>query len=201
MYTGIIQHVITVEHIKGQTGLMDVTFVFPENALKGLELGASVSINGTCLTVTKIKKDLVTFQIMQETLGLTTLGNLQEGDKVNMERSLRFGDEVGGHMLSGHVHGQAKVVSRVTSENNLQLTLEVPDNLMPYILPKGFVGLHGASLTVGEVTDNQFNVHLIPETLARTNLGEQPDGAYLNLEVDQTTRTIVDTVKAYLKSA
>jgi riboflavin synthase len=152
---------------------------------------------------------VVAFDVMQETLDLTTLGSLKTGDQVNVERSLKVGDEVGGHVVSGHVHGTAKIVEITKTENNVTITLEPLAELSKYIFPKGFIALNGVSLTVvsspsfeeGATGESQGGhgasvaVSLIPETLARTTFGAAQVGDLVNIEVDQQTRTIVDTIE------
>ncbi len=129
---------------------------------------------------------------------LTNLGALVVDDWVNFERSLTFGAELGGHIVSGHIHGTARLAERVDTAENCRLFLELAPQWLEYVLPKGFVAVNGASLTVGEVTKTGFWLHLIPETLAITNLNEATAGTLLNIEVDQQTMTIVETVKKVL---
>lgn len=195
MFTGIVQGLATVEAIARQTGLVTLTIAFPAGSMEGLTRGASIAINGTCLTATEIQGDRVCFDVMQETLRLTNLGKLQKGDRVNFERAARIGDEIGGHLMSGHIHTQAQIVAIERSPNNTTLTLEVPEDWRKYIFSKGFVGLNGASLTIGRVEGNRFQVHLIPETLSVTTFGQAREGDWINLEVDSHTQAIVDTLE------
>ncbi|MDI9245857.1 riboflavin synthase subunit alpha [Marinobacter sp. CHS3-4] len=194
MFTGIVQGVAVVDDIKTATGLSSFAIRFPPHQLEGVTIGASVSINGTCLTVTRQEKDLLFFDAMQETLGLTTLGNLSVGDRINFERAARIGDEIGGHLLSGHVHTTARITAIDRPENNCTLTFEVPETWSKYIFPKGYIAINGASLTIGEVTGNQFNIHLIPETLRATTFADAAVGEQVNIEIDSQTQTIVDTL-------
>ncbi len=127
-----------------------------------MALGASVAHNGCCLTVTRVEGDLVSFDLMQETLRLTNLGKLQVGDKVNVERAARFGDEIGGHAMSGHIIGMAEVTSVIDTPNNRQVWYRLAPELMKYVLTKGYIGIDGISLTIGEVREREFCVHLIP---------------------------------------
>ena len=171
----------------------------PQELLTGLEIGASVAHNGVCLTVTKIDKDLVSFDLMTETLRVTNLGSLHEGDYVNIERAMRMGTEIGGHILSGHIYCTAKVAQIIPSENNLQIRFELPQtDVMKYILHKGFIAVDGISLTVGEVKGRQFSVNLIPETLQRTLIGQRRVGDLVNIEIDPQTQAVVDAVERYL---
>lgn len=194
MFTGIVQGVATVEDVKAAPGLSSFAIRFPGDRAQGVTTGASVAINGTCLTVTRQEDDLLFFDAMQETLGLTTLGTLKSGDRINFERAARIGDEIGGHLLSGHIHTTASIVAIDRPENNCTLTFEVPAKWAHYILPKGYIAINGASLTIGEVTDHQFNIHLIPETLRATTFDDVSVGDRVNIEIDSQTQTIVDTL-------
>lgn len=194
MFTGIVQGVAVVDDVEAATGLSSFAIRFPADKVSGVTIGASVSINGTCLTVTRQDNDRLFFDAMQETLGLTTLGSLVPGDRVNFERAARIGDEIGGHLLSGHVHTTATITAIDRPENNCTLTFEVPDQWARYIFPKGYIAINGASLTIGEVTENRFNIHLIPETLRATTFADVSVGDQVNLEIDSQTQTIVDTL-------
>lgn len=194
MFTGIVQGVATIETVQTSPGLSTFLVRFPEDTLNGVTIGASVAINGTCLTVTRQQDNTLYFDAMQETLGLTTLGDLVAGDRVNFERAARIGDEIGGHLLSGHIHTTADLVSVERPENNCTLTFEVPEAWSRYLFPKGYIAINGASLTIGEVNGRRFNVHLIPETLRATTFGSLREGDRVNIEVDSQTQTIVDTL-------
>jgi len=194
MFTGIVQGVATIAEVIKAPGLNTLVVRFPEAKVQGVTIGASVAINGTCLTVTRQDGDLLYFDAMQETLRLTTLGNLAEGDSVNFERAARIGDEIGGHLLSGHVHTTAVLAEIIRTENNVTLWFEVPESWMKYVFPKGYIAINGASLTIGEVTGNRFNVHLIPETLRATTFCDIREGDAVNIEIDSQTQTIVDTL-------
>ncbi len=194
MFTGIVQGIATVESITSKPGLVTFGIRFPEEWTTGITTGASVAINGACLTVTAQEDNQLWFDAMQETLRATTLGDLQSGDAVNFERAARIGDEIGGHLLSGHVHTTARVVGREQTENNCTLTFEVPEQWQKYLFPKGYIAVNGASLTIGDVDGNRFNVHLIPETLRATTFSELSEGDLVNIEVDSQTQTIVDTL-------
>ncbi|WP_273404106.1 riboflavin synthase subunit alpha [Actinobacillus porcinus] len=199
MFTGIVQGTAQIQSIVEKRNFRTHTVKMPQELLTGLETGASVANNGVCLTVTNIENDLVSFDLMTETLRITNLGNLKQGDFVNIERAMKFGDEVGGHILSGHVYCTAKVSQRIPSENNLQIWFELPtQDVMKYILTKGFIAIDGISLTIGEVKDNQFCVNLIPETIDRTLIAQRQLGDLVNIEIDPQTQAIVDTVERYL---
>jgi len=198
MFTGIIQGTAEVVAIDEKTDFRTHTIRLPAQLLEGLTPGASVAHNGCCLTVTRIEGDRVSFDLMRETLRLTNLGTLQVGDRVNVERAARFGDEIGGHAMSGHVMATAEVIRRLESENNCQLWFRVPDELGKYLFAKGYIGIDGISLTIGEVRGAEFSVNLIPETLARTTIGFRRTGERVNIEIDPQTQAIVDTVERVL---
>ncbi|WP_192459446.1 riboflavin synthase subunit alpha [Musicola keenii] len=199
MFTGIVQGTATVVSIDEKANFRTHVVALPEELLPGLAPGASVAHNGVCLTVTAIDGGQVSFDLMKETLRLTNLGDLGVGDSVNVERAAKFGDEVGGHVMSGHIICTAEVVKILTSENNHQIWFRLSDpSLMKYVLHKGFIGIDGISLTIGEVTRNRFCVHLIPETLNRTTLGRKRLGDRINIEIDPQTQAIVDTVERVL---
>ncbi|AUH00507.1 riboflavin synthase [Pectobacteriaceae bacterium CE70] len=199
MFTGIVQGTAPVVSIDEKTNFRTHTVQFPPEMLSGLVPGASVAHNGCCLTVSAIEGARVSFDLMKETLRLTNLGNVNVGDSVNLERAARFGDEVGGHVMSGHIICTADIVKILTSENNHQIWFRMSDDaLMKYVLHKGFIGIDGISLTIGEVTRSRFCVHLIPETLNRTTLGQKRLGDRVNIEIDPQTQAIVDTVERVL---
>ncbi|MDG2916477.1 riboflavin synthase subunit alpha [Bisgaard Taxon 10/6] len=199
MFTGIVQGTAQIQSIVEKANFRTHIVKMPQELLADLEIGASVANNGVCLTVTKIDGDSVSFDLMTETLRITNLGGLKPGDWVNIERAMKFGAEVGGHILSGHVYCTAKVAQRIPSENNLQIWFELPTpDVMKYILTKGFIAVDGISLTVGEVKDNRFSVNLIPETVQRTLIAKREVGDLVNIEIDPQTQAIVDTVERYL---
>ncbi|MGI2172185.1 riboflavin synthase subunit alpha [Shewanella sp. MF05960] len=198
MFTGIVQATCEVVSIQKTAGLNTFEILMTSELTKGLVTGASVANNGVCLTVTKILNDKVFFDVMEETLALTNLGNTRVGDNVNIERSLTFGTEIGGHILSGHVHTQATVGEVSNTAEHYNIELNVDPQWMNYIFYKGFVGINGCSLTVGKVSDSGFMLHLIPETLKLTNLSQYKMGDKINIEIDSQTQVIVDTVERIL---
>lgn len=202
MFTGIIQTKAAVNTIIDKGEFRQLELRVASEFLQGIETGASIAINGCCLTVVSFahgpEHALVRFDVIDETLRLTNIGLLEQGDLVNFERSLTFGSELGGHIVSGHIHTTATLVERVDGENNCRIFLALEPQWLECILPKGFVAIDGASLTVGEVTDTGFWLHLIPETLALTILGDAKIGQKINIEADQQTIAIVTTVKRVL---
>ena len=170
------------------------TVELPEDMAGGLQTGASVAHNGCCLTVTETDGRTARFDLMAETLDKTNLGRLKAGDLVNLERAARFGDEIGGHLMSGHITATTEILRIERTEHNTTMHFALPAALKPYILPKGFVGLDGCSLTIGSVGEDSFCVHLIPETLRCTLFGTRQAGDTVNLEIDPQTQAVVDTV-------
>lgn len=195
MFTGIVQGMGRISAIDAPgPDFRSHTVELPEHMAENLQIGASVSNNGCCLTITEIHGNKVRFDLMAETLDKTNLGALQTGDAVNLERAARFGDEIGGHVMSGHIIATTAITRIDESAHNRTLWFALPETLKPYILTKGFVGLDGCSLTIGDVTEQEFNVHLIPETLERTLFGTRRVGDIINIEIDPQTQAVVDTV-------
>ncbi|MCW8829246.1 MAG: riboflavin synthase subunit alpha [Gammaproteobacteria bacterium] len=195
MFTGIVQGTAELVEIDEKLHFRTHVVRLPEALLTGLEPGASVAHNGCCLTVTAIEGARVSFDLMQETLRVTNLGELKVGDRVNVERAARFGDEIGGHAMSGHILCTAEVSRVIESENNRQIWFRIPSQWRKYVFTKGYIGIDGISLTIGEVEGDEFNVNLIPETLQRTNIGSRQVGDRINIEIDPQTQAIVDTVE------
>lgn len=192
MFTGIVQTQAQISHISERQNFRQLTLQVAPEHLRALTIGASIAINGCCLTVVQFSTEQVQFDVIDETLRLTNLGQLRVGDWVNFERSLKVGDEIGGHHVSGHVHCTGAIVERINSPDNWTLWIEFPPAFARYILSKGFISVNGASLTIGQVVGTRFSLHLIPETLRLTNLAT---AEHVNLECDQQTITIVDTVE------
>lgn len=201
MFTGIVQGVARVRDLVDRPGLRSFVLQFPSGFSEGLAVGASVSTEGVCLTVTElVAPDAARFDVMQQSLALTTLGALQPGSPVNVERAAKDGAEIGGHPLSGHVDLQATVAEVRTPENNRVLRIAVPAPWMRYVFAKGYIAVNGASLTVAEAQrlpdgSGWFEVWLIPETLRATTFGQIGEGACLNIEIERSTQVFVDTVR------
>lgn len=197
MFTGIVQAKAVVAAIEQLNSILRYAVTFPPDRLLGLQQGASVAIDGVCQTVVAIDQERVWFEAIEETLNRTTLSQMKVGGWVNLERSARYGDEIGGHLLAGHVFGTARLFK---IEKNIY-TFECPSPWLKYLFPKGFIAIDGISLTLVEVSQlGRFTVHLIPETLKRTTLGEKQEGAYVNLEFDPMTQLTVQTVEAFLRT-
>ncbi len=189
MFTGIITGQGEIVDRKG--GVFTVRSPYPAD---GIALGASISHDGCCLTVTSLKADgagsVYTLDVSNETLSKTTLDSWRPGTIVNLERALKAGDELGGHIVSGHVDGVAKIVDIRADGDSRRFTFEVPAELARYIAPKGSVALDGTSLTVNEVAGNRFGINLIPHTLTVTTWGRKKPGDAVNLEVDLFARYV-----------
>lgn len=201
MYSGITQGLYPVVDLKKELGLLQYDIALPAAMLQHLKTGMSVNVDGVCQTVVRIQQDRVHFQAMQETLEKTTLRELQLHQSVSIERSLRYGDEMGGHDVYGHVIGTASVIQIEAQDNNLCLQLACPAEWMKYILYKGFIAVNGSSLTVGAREDaGKFKIHLIPETLRVTRFGQMRLQDLVNIELDPKIVAIVDTTERYLKN-
>ncbi|SFT86197.1 riboflavin synthase subunit alpha [Halomonas saccharevitans] len=206
MFTGIVQGTAEVVAIQEAEAFRTHVLALPAPLNEGLSLGASVAHNGVCLTVTAIDGERVSFDLMRETLRVTNLGALKEGGRVNIERAARFGDEIGGHAMSGHIMGMAELVELDEAPNNRRLWFEVPAALGRFLFDKGYIGVDGISLTIGATRrasaehGPRFCVDLIPETLARTILVDRAPGDVVNIEIDPQTQAIVETVERVLES-
>lgn len=197
MFTGIVQTKVQVTEIRDKVQFRQLTLHSGPEYLQQLQRGASIAINGVCLTVTDFDSTAgwVCFDVIAETLGKTNLGSIKVGDVVNFERSLSFGSELGGHIVSGHIQTTATITALEKTANNCAMRLTLAPEYMRYILSKGFIAVEGCSLTVGETYADGFSLYLIPETLAITTLGQKQLGDRLNIELDQQTQTIVQTVE------
>ncbi len=198
MFTGIVQGVARVARLTDRPGLRSFELALPEGFDTGLEIGASVACDGVCLTVTALPgPGRATFDVMQQSLALTTLGALVEGSRLNVERAAKDGAEIGGHPLSGHIDCLARLIEIRQPENNHVLRIEVPPSHRRYVFAKGYIAINGASLTIAE-TDRRagwFEVWLIPETLRMTTFADKRVGDGLNLEIERGTQVVVDTVR------
>ena len=201
MFTGIVQGIATVQTLLDKPGLRSFTLAFPPGFCEGLTIGASVAVDGTCLTATAMPDaKTADFDVMLQSLSLTTLASLQQGSTINVERAAKDGAEIGGHPLSGHIDFMARVAEVRTPENNRVLRIAVPAPWMRYVFAKGYIAVNGASLTVAEAHRERdgsgwFEVWLIPETLRMTTFGEKAVGAALNVEIERSTQVFVDTVR------
>jgi len=198
MFTGIVQATAVIATIEDRPGLRTFTIEFPDGFCRDLAIGASVATDGVCLTVTEIVSPTqARFDVMQQSLAITTLGRYAVGRRVNVERAAKEGAEIGGHPLSGHVDCVAQLAVVRQSENNRVWRVAVPPQFARYIFAKGYIAIHGASLTVAEVNrqESWFEVWLIPETRRATVFEDMAVGDLLNIEIERSTQVVVDTVR------
>jgi riboflavin synthase len=188
MFTGLITDLGRVREVvqRGDRRFV-ISTAFDMNAVG---IGASIACSGCCLTVADKGADWFAVDVSAESLARTTLGSWREGDAVNLERPLRLGDELGGHLVSGHVDGVARIAERQPDGDSLRLVLECPTDLSRFIAAKGSVALDGVSLTVNEVDSARFGVNIIPHTAAVTSFGERRAGDAVNLEIDMLARYV-----------
>ena len=200
MYTGIVRACLPIASIEKLDNLARFSIIFSDELLFELELGASVAVNGVCLTVSAILEGSVFFDVIKETLELSNLKYLEKGTLVNIERSAKADAEIGGHPISGHVVGTAEVAAIEKPVNNYRLTFSSEKLWLKFIFEKGYLSVNGCSLTVAEVNRKaqQFSINLIPETLSRTNFRLLQVGDEVNVEVESQTQTIVETVERIL---
>lgn len=197
MFTGIVQGVGEVITKTAHNTVTSMTIKLPN--VESLAIGASVSINGVCLTVVSLDSNIVQFDIIDETLKRTNLGDISVGDYVNIERSLKFGDEVGGHVLSGHIFDTGIINSKAKKGDQMSLSILAPPSIQKYLTEKGYIAIDGISLTVGELKDGCFDLHIIPETMRLTILDSKEVGDIVNIEIDSNTQLIVETIERLLE--
>ncbi|CAM3885875.1 riboflavin synthase subunit alpha [Roseateles saccharophilus] len=201
MFTGIVQGVARVESIEAREGLHTLHLKFPQGFDAELAIGASVSCDGVCLTVTeRPAPGVASFDVMAQTLRLTTLGGLMVGSGLNVERAAKEGVEIGGHPLSGHVDVSARIAEIRRPDNNHVIRFALPAPWMRYVFAKGYIGVNGCSLTVAEARRERdgsgwFEVWLIPETLRMTTFGDKTVGDAVHIEIERSTQVVVDTVR------
>lgn len=189
MFTGIIQTIGAISALDKSRD-WTVRVRAGEEFLCDVAVGASLACNGVCLTVTAHDAESFTAQMSQETLSLTTAKDWREGMRLNLERALRAGQELGGHLVLGHVDGVAKIVGMAQENDSLRVTFEAPAAFAPYLAVKGSVTIDGVSLTINASQGGRFGVNLVPHTLAATTLGERKAGDAVNLEVDTIARYV-----------
>jgi len=188
MFTGIITDLGRVRRLQRGVGLqLTIATAFPTEEIA---IGASIACSGPCLTVVAVEPGAFSVEASVETLACSTLGDWAEDTPVNLERALRLGDELGGHLVLGHVDGVARLVERRPEGDSVLFTIEAPAELMPYVAAKGSVALDGVSLTVNEIEGARFGVNLIPYTLAHTSLDDAAPGQRMNLEIDPIARYV-----------
>lgn len=198
MFTGIVQGKARIATLHDHNGLRTLELEFPAGFCEGLEIGASVSVDGVCLTVTELLSDTrASFDVMLQSLNITTLSQYQVHTLVNVERAAKDGAEIGGHPLSGHVDFVGTIRAIQLHDDNKQVRFTVPQAFCRYIFAKGYIAINGASLTVSEVNkqENWFEVWLIPETRRVTTLEDKGINDPVNIEIERSTQVIVDTIR------
>lgn len=195
MFTGIVSGKGYVQKIIKSKDYISLIIKAPKGFSKNLIKGASVSVNGVCLTAKKGKTDILEFDVIEETLQKTNLKNLSKSSRVNLERSMTAKTEIGGHLVSGHIHGTGEVLKVINRQATKDLQIKIPTSLREYFFYKGYVALNGCSLTIGKVLKTSFYIHLIPETVSVTTFKDIKQGDLINIEVEQATINTVETVK------
>jgi len=200
MFTGIVQGTGTIIDINKNNSVLTLNIKVPQPIAKKLTIGDSLAVDGVCLTVTSISDVNVSFDVVNETQNRTIISNYNKNSVINLETSLEFGQQVGGHLVSGHVQALGTIKEVEINGDTKNILFEIPDDCCKYIFEKGYIAINGCSLTIGKVIKNTFYVHLIPETLRATNLDNLIYGDTANLELDQNTITIVDTTERMLSN-
>ncbi|WP_367597603.1 riboflavin synthase subunit alpha [Pseudomonas fulva] len=200
MYTGIVQAVRPLLDIARHPGHNQFTIDLTPALLDDLKIGASVSVEGTCLSVTGIEGTQVRFDAMTATLERTNLRNLQAGQGVNIERSAKMNAEVGGHLMAGHIATTADIVDISIAATGAYIKFRMPPEWAKYVFARGFIGVNGCSLTVADIDDNVVTINLIPETLRQTTFTRYQAGDLLNIEVDHHTMVLVDVVERTIRN-
>lgn len=188
MFTGIIQCTGTLARSEARGGDLRLTIAAPALDFSDVAIGDSISVSGACLTAVEFGNDTFAMDVSNETLALTTLGDLREGDAVNLEKALRLSDRLGGHLVSGHVDGIGRIVAVEPDARSQRWTVEAPAELARYIAAKGSICVDGVSLTVNTVEGARFSVNLIPHTVEVTTFAQRKPGDRVNLEVDMMAR-------------
>lgn len=198
MFTGIIQSVAHIASIQDHQGIRTFEIEFETGFCEDLSIGASVAVDGVCLTVTALLSPTrVKFDVMLKSLMITTLSEFVEGQAINVERAAKDGAEIGGHPLSGHVDFRATVLDVQAIDDNYRIRIRVEPHWLKYIFPKGYIALNGASLTISDVNKQEhwFDVWLIPETRRMTTFELKQPGSEINIEIERGTQVVVDTVR------
>lgn len=194
MFTGIIQSIGKINTIEAKdTGFR--FFISDTIISKKVQLGSSVAVSGVCLTVAQLDGEIMVFDVMPETVRKTTLSEKKEGDPVNLEPSLRMGDEVGGHFVFGHVDCTAVVHEIKKDGDNWLVTIEAPESVRVYMAPQGTISVDGVSLTIARLTEDRFTVSLVDYTWAHTTLSSVAEGGRVNLEGDMLAKYVISGIK------
>ena len=200
MFSGIVQELGQLESISKSDSILKLNIKTTRNFSNGVNIGDSIAVDGVCLTATNVENQHLSFDAVPETLSRTIMSTYKKESKINLEKSLQYGDVIGGHLNSGHIHcvGVVKEVEIIDAAKDV--LIEISNDWGKYIFEKGYISLNGCSITLGEINVERFKVHLIPETLASTNLDLLVHGDRVNIEFDQNTITIVDTTERILSN-
>lgn len=190
MFSGIIEGIGQVRNISRSAGIATLE-IRAGNIASDARIGDSIAVNGVCLTIVKIDDGLLSFQAIQETLRITNLGSLRIADQVNLERSLKIGDRLSGHFVTGHIDCMGLIRKKNYLNGNWAFEISVPENFIKYILPKGSVAVDGISLTIAARRSNMFMVHIIPHTLKNTTLGFKGSSSNVNIEFDILAKKLI----------
>ncbi|HSK48080.1 MAG TPA: riboflavin synthase [Coriobacteriia bacterium] len=196
MFTGLIETQGIITRVERVAGGAQLEVYAPEFG-RDMALGDSIAVDGACLTVARFIRGAFVADVSEETLAKTTLGGLQPGGKVNLERALRLSDRLGGHMVSGHIDGMGRLLLRHPAGNSTVYQFQVPGPLMQYVLPKGSIAVDGISLTVAKIRGESFAAAVVPHTEATTTLKEKPIGAPVNIEIDMMAKYVRRFVELY----
>ena len=199
MFSGIVQSLGTIVSIDEASEIVTLEVQASEDFIKGLKVGDSVAVDGVCLTLTKSESDRMFFDAVPETTSKTIIKSYKKETKVNLEPSLKFNDSVGGHIVSGHIHTTGHINQVEIHGDAKDIVIDAGANWGKFLFEKGYIGINGCSITLGEITEGRFIIHLIPETLRATNLDKLVYGDEVNLEFDQNTITIVETTERILR--
>ena len=199
MFSGIVQSLGSIVSIDEASEIVTLEVQASEDFTKGLKVGDSVAVDGVCLTLTKSESDRMFFDAVPETLNKTIIKSYKKETEVNLEPSLRFNDSVGGHIVSGHIHTTGHINQVEIHGDAKDIVIDAGADWGKFLFEKGYIGINGCSITLGEITEGRFIVHLIPETLRATNLDNLVYGDKVNLEFDQNTITIVETTERILR--
>ncbi len=196
MFSGIVENLREIVKIDAKKDFSVISIDLGDFS-KGEKVGDSISVNGACLTITKLVGNIASFDIMKETLDKTDLGDLKVGSKANIERSLKIGERLDGHFVLGHVDGVGIIEKKIQDEDNCVIWISLPEELEYGLIPKGSIGVDGISLTIADIKDNKFAIALIPHTLKITTLGIKDKGDKVNIEIDYLGKWIKKLVEEH----
>jgi len=197
MFSGIIEEIGQIQKIDFISGGIKLT-ISANKILEDIKTGDSVSVDGICLTVTSFNKNSFTVDAVGETLKKTTLSKIKNKSYVNLERAIRFNERIGGHLIQGHINSTARIIQLKKIGENFLLQIELPDDLMKYIIKEGSIAVDGISLTVADIIDNKINISIIPHTLQNTTLQYKKENDLVNIEVDFAAKYIENFIRNYL---